>query len=323
MDVDDGTGTIIHRVLSPTTHLSYLTNLVIDPHLCLTRTHAPITQLALMIHGWGCQAIHYAPLITYLTAQDASFDQGSLYVAVDLPGHGQSPGSALPEPDKGGVVELVLRLGDEVLGLLGLRYDQVQVMVYGHSMGTRTALEVCAILTDRISRLVLLDGSWAGDATPEDLDLGEVSERAAMYRGAVQERLHLYFGPRTSTEFERETREGFGSLDYEYALRMGYWYNLFDAGAAEVLDDLNSRNRDLVAAGRDPTHVLVVQSQESQSPGGRHSIKKGETTEYMRFLRTHIAREWLQEWVVEEASHYPHVDDIGEVGPVIHAFTRN
>ncbi|PYH88022.1 alpha/beta-hydrolase [Aspergillus ellipticus CBS 707.79] len=313
---------MLHRMLSPATRLSYLTNRVIDPS-SPPRTHAPITHLALMIHGWGCRATHYEPLIAYLTSQGSSPAEGSLYLAVDLPGHGQSSGSALPEPERGGVAELVLRLGEEVLRSWGLRFDQVEVLVYGHSMGTRTALEICARLTGAVSHLVLLDGSWSGDSTPPGLNLEEVHERAVIFKGAVQERLGLYFGPRTSREFELETREGFRALNFEYALRMGYWYNVFDTGATAVLDELNTRNRELVAAGRRPTKVLVVQSQEAQGPGGRHSIKKGETTLYMGFLRAHLAREWLQEWVIEDASHYPHVDDVEEVGPVIEGFLRN
>ncbi|PYI01101.1 alpha/beta-hydrolase [Aspergillus sclerotiicarbonarius CBS 121057] len=307
----------IHRTESPSTHLSYLTNIPTPSR------NAPIKRLSLMIHGWGCQATHYIPLITHLTSHGLTPETGDLFIALDLPGHGQSPKSTLPAPEKGGIAKLILQLCAEVLDSFGQRHDQTETVVYAHSMGIFMALEVYSTLKNVISHAILLDGAHSGESAAEGFDLDRIREQAVQYREVVQDRLDLYFGPRTSKGFEEETREGFARLDFEYALRMSYWYGVFDGGLAGVLDRLEERNREAVGAGLRPTKVLLIQSQEAHGPNGRHGIKRGDVTEYMKFVRSHISEDWLQEWVVEGTGHYPHADDVDEVGPVIEGFLRD
>ncbi|PWY96763.1 hypothetical protein BO94DRAFT_619840 [Aspergillus sclerotioniger CBS 115572] len=178
-----------------------------------------------MIHGWGCQATHYIPLITHLTTHSLTPETpGDLYIAIDLPGHGQSPKSALPEPEKGGIPKLILRLCAEVLDCFGLQHDQTEKVVYAHSMGIFMAFEIYSSLKNVISHVILLDGAHSGGSVPpERFDLEKIREQAVQFKGGIQDQLDLYFGPRTLKEFERETRNGFATLDFEYALRMSYW----------------------------------------------------------------------------------------------------
>ncbi|RAL04422.1 alpha/beta hydrolase [Aspergillus ibericus CBS 121593] len=307
----------IHRTVSPSTHLSYLTNIPTPSR------NAPIKRLSLMIHGWGCQATHYIPLITHLACHGLTPESGDLFIALDLPGHGQSPKSALPEPEKGGIAKLILQLCAEVLDSFGLQHNQTETVIYAHSMGIFMALEVYSSLGNVISHAILSDGAHSRDSAPEGFDLERIREQAVQYREVIQDRLNLYFGPRTSKAFEEQTREGFARLDFEYALRMSYWYGGFDAGLAKVLDGLEKRNREAVGAGLNPTKVLLIQSQEAQGSNGRHGIQKGDVTEYMKFVRAHLSERWLQEWVVEGTGHYPHADDVEEVGPVIEGFLRD
>ena len=190
-------------------------------------------------------------------------------------------------------------------------------------MGIFVALEIYSSLNNGISHAILLDGAHSGDAAPVRFDLDKIHEQAVQYGEVIQDRLNLYFGPRTSKEFEEETRLSFAKLDFEYALRMSFWYGVFDGRLAEVLEALEERNREAVGAGLRPTKVLLVQSQEAQGANGRHGIKKGDVTEYMRFVRAHLSGEWLQEWVVEGTGHYPHADDAEEVAGVICTFLRD
>ena len=314
--------TIIHRFKSPSTRLSYLSNIPASPG------NAPITEFSLMIHGWGCGATHYIPLIEQLLWKSSEAQYEHLFLAIDLPGHGESPASALPKPENGGIADLIIALCEEVLQRLQNAGSinpnvQLKTVLYGHSMGTRTAFELCSFLASdkarslnlSVSRVILLDGSWSGDSGPQAIDMNVLQQQAKQYKETIQERLGPYFGPRTTREFEAQTREMFQRLDYGYALRIGYWYGIFDATLPQVLDEINRHNRQLMTAGKAPIKFLNIQSQEVDS-NGRHGLKKGDTTTYMTFLRRHLAP-WLDDFVVEGRSHYPHVDDQEAVANLI------
>ncbi|KAJ5190929.1 alpha/beta-hydrolase [Penicillium cinerascens] len=308
---------IIHRRTSPSTQLSFLTNTL--------SSVSSIRRISILVHGWGCQATHFIPLIARLTANGENADHGYLYLAVDLPGHGESPASILPEPENGGMTELIVALICEVLHQQiydhapsgDKKRQSIPTVLYGHSMGTLVALELLMALQDHslmeVSHLVLLDAAWTGEQTAEPLNYNDLRKTAIKYRESIQEQLSQYFGPRTSLEFESTTRAGFAGLDFEYALRMGHWYRGVEAKAAQTLQNLDAKNRLLLGSGDKPVRILIVQSQEAHGPDGRHSLVSGQSTAHMLFVRRHLASEWTQELVIEGTSHYPHVDDVDEV----------
>ncbi|OJJ42800.1 hypothetical protein ASPZODRAFT_136931 [Penicilliopsis zonata CBS 506.65] len=230
---------------------------------------------------------------------------GWLHIAVDLPGHGDSPSSILPEPEKGGTSELVVALYQEIISKIE-HQGELSTVVYGHSMGTRFAFEIAEKLQMskmNTSHIILIDGSWLG-ATPPVLDMASLASHARAYRDTIQDRLGMYFGPRTSKEFESKVRAEFNELDYVYALRMGHYYGVFDTLLPALLDNIKVK-------------VLAIVSQENEA-GVRRSVKQGEVTAYMAFLRAHLSE--LTEHIVEGTGHYPHVDDIDEVTDVVVKF---
>lgn len=213
-----------------------------------------IRRISILVHGWGCQVTHFIPLITRLTANGENADHGHLYLAVDLPGHGESPACILPQPENGGVSELIVALVCEVLheqryyhGSSGAKKEKpIPLVLYGHSMGPLTALELLTAFQDpnamEVSHPVLFDGAWTAEQTAGPLNYDDLGNRAIEYRESIQERLGQYFGPRISLVFESETRTGFAALDFEYALRMGHWYPGVEAKAAQSLQNLDAKN---------------------------------------------------------------------------------
>ncbi|KAJ5100773.1 alpha/beta-hydrolase [Penicillium angulare] len=168
----------LYRRTPPCTQLSFLTNKL--------SSESAVRQISILVHGWGCQATHFIPLIASLSANGENAEHGFLYLAVDLAGHGESPTSILPGPEKGGTAELIVSLFYEVLYqqkcYYGINSTEAQklspIILHGHSMGTLTTLELLTAFEDRspvrVSHLILLDGSWTGGLTAESLNSGDL-----------------------------------------------------------------------------------------------------------------------------------------------------
>lgn len=308
----------IHRRTSASTKLSYLSNIPFIPR------DAPITRISLMIHGWTCRATHYIPLITLLSEQGFNAENGYLYIAVDLPGHGESSSSILPEPEKGGMIELMMTFCEDVLSSLqaaGTAHPNKAIPLdfYVHSMGTRIAFGLSSFLSDTTfnnvrlcpSHFILLEGSYTSPDPPPPLNPGLLQAKADSFKQHALLTMYKYFGAHSSDSFKSEMKEFVAGLNFAYVLRVAHWYNSFDCMMPLLLDTFSLKNYQLQAEGKEPIKVLNIQGQES-GPGGRHSIKKGDVTVHMKLLRGHVAP-WLQEYVIEDTSHFVHVDDVEEV----------
>nr|MDT0662013.1 alpha/beta hydrolase [Micromonospora sp. DSM 115978] len=101
----------------------------------------------LLVHGWCCTHAFMTPIAWYLARRHGRV------LAVDMPGHGQSP----PPPDGYGVEQMAARLrafADEL--------DLRQVVVIGHSLGGVWSLAAAAGDRARFTGLIMLDSAVAG-----------------------------------------------------------------------------------------------------------------------------------------------------------------
>ncbi|MEU8026348.1 alpha/beta hydrolase [Micromonospora haikouensis] len=101
----------------------------------------------LLVHGWCCDHRFMEPIARHLAGRPARV------IAVDMPGHGQSP----PPPEGYGVEQLAARLRALVAEL-----DLRRVVVIGHSLGGVWSLAAAAGDRDRFAGLVMLDSAVAG-----------------------------------------------------------------------------------------------------------------------------------------------------------------
>lgn len=107
----------------------------------------PALPCVVFVHG----ALHDHSVWTLLARWCAH--HGHAVLAVDLPGHGRSPGPVLAS---------VPALGSWLLGVLdaaGIAADQ-PVTVVGHSMGSLIGLEAAAQAPARIARLVMVGSTY-------------------------------------------------------------------------------------------------------------------------------------------------------------------
>ncbi|PYI16883.1 alpha/beta-hydrolase [Aspergillus violaceofuscus CBS 115571] len=314
----------LQRQTSPSTGLSYLTNATIP--------QPSIQQISLFIPGFGCPATDYIPLITHLHTPDHALSAGHVYVVVDLPGHGQSPNSILPTPETGGINELLVQLHAELLSTHlpssspSSNQSPIPTTLYGHSMGTLTVLDLFAhTLTTapsplKVTGIILLDGPYAGTTPPTPFDLKTLATYAEHYRSTMPDRIAQCFGPHTSPETVATVQETYSRLDLAYLIRMSHYYGTVDGRFAQILHAINRHNDQLVATGEDPVRLLDVQSQEGDFENERKSLRKGDVTAHAAFVREKLNGRWLREYVVEGTGHFPHLDDVEEVGGVIRGF---
>ncbi|KAJ5272607.1 alpha/beta-hydrolase [Penicillium angulare] len=312
----------IHRRISASTQLSYLSNIPSLPR------DTPITRISLMIHGWTCRATHYIPLITLLSEQGFGAENGYLYIAVDLPGHGESSSSTLPEPEKGGLIELLQVFYEEILSGLPSQTgadsetnnsNPIPLDFYGHSMGTRVGFGLYSFLSSTIfndmkvlpTHFIFLDGSFTSTNPPDPISISMMNQYEEILKERALGGMHKYFGSRTSESFKTEMRTFMAYSDFPYLLRIAHWYSGYDCFIPSLMDDLSTRNHEWVSEGKEPVRILNIQGQEV-GPDGRHSIHKDFVTVYMGLLREHLTP-WVTEYVIEDTSHFVHVDDVEEV----------
>ncbi|WP_158603558.1 alpha/beta fold hydrolase [Micromonospora radicis] len=135
----------------------------------------------LLVHGWCGDHTFMAPLAEHLAAARARV------IAVDMPGHGQSP----PPPDGYGVDQMAGRLR-ALARELGLR----RVTVIGHSLGGVWSLAAAAADPAVFTGLGLLDSAVAGAPGAAEA----IAQVAGMLRddstGAAREQIvRSYFRP--------------------------------------------------------------------------------------------------------------------------------
>ncbi|MDG4830762.1 alpha/beta hydrolase [Solwaraspora sp. WMMD1047] len=101
----------------------------------------------LLVHGWCCNHQFMTPIAWHLARRRARV------IAVDMPGHGQSP----PPPDGYGVPEMAARLQ-----AFAAELDLRRIVVIGHSLGGVWSLAAAAGDRDRFRGLIMLDSAVAG-----------------------------------------------------------------------------------------------------------------------------------------------------------------
>jgi len=142
-------------------------NLALDGHTAYAYTGGkpfdPALPGVVFVHGalhdhsvWGLQSRYLA-------------HHGHAVLAVDLPGHGRSGGSALDVPAAGGWLASLIEAS-------GLRRSAL----VGHSMGSLIALEAAARLGERASAVIMVGTAYPMKVSPKLLELCQRDVRAAI-----------------------------------------------------------------------------------------------------------------------------------------------
>lgn len=116
-----------------------------------TETAGTGSPTVVFVHGFACDGSDWR-------AQFARLAQVTAVVSCDLRGHGATPAGPAPYSIKA--------FGDDVAELVA-SLDAPPVVIVGHSMGCRVALQAFVDAPERVAGLVLVDGSRAGGGDPQ------------------------------------------------------------------------------------------------------------------------------------------------------------
>jgi pimeloyl-ACP methyl ester carboxylesterase len=227
----------------------------------------------------------------------------TLFVAVDLPGHGHTPQSICPNPTVSAYARLVNDLRHEISPA------DIQTTIIGHSMGCRITLEVFSQQPANISGIVLLDGSWYGRA-PKDY-----KPKSANGVEELRNVLNVFdtmMGPATPEAFKQQVQQHLKAINLDYTNQLRRDYITWDGKRMEEV---------LGMAGSGTGHrvrVLVIQGTEGYGVK-RRSLKKGEETPWMTLVKSKVGDGYVSV-VVEDSGHWPQVDKVQEVADAIEAF---
>jgi pimeloyl-ACP methyl ester carboxylesterase len=223
-------------------------------------SHGSGLPTLVFVHGFTCDHTDW---------QSQLGDLGSDFqvVAVDLRGHGATPGRA-QECSIG-------HYGGDVAALLA-NLEVPKAVLVGHSMGTRVVLEAARLDPERIAGLVLLDGSRQGTGDPEAAEQAarRVIAAAGGYRAWVEPLVaQMFLEPSAAS---RNAAARALRLDPEVGAQLWTRMVRWDA---ENMDAT-------LAAVRAP--LLAIQSTRINAERKRVSLQPGESAPYLELLKARI-----------------------------------
>ncbi len=244
------------------------------------------------VHGFGCARSDW-------DNQIAHFSSAHETVAVDLGGHGASPGG--PEHRR------LETHGADVAALL----DELKLppaVLVGHSMGCRVVMAAAAQVPERVKALILVDGSR----------LGEAGSKAYAIRAKTLE----------SIGYQAFAAAAFGQMfgaDYDKAKAQAIIARAMErpadiAGPLFVdIGRYDAENMDkLLATVRVP--MLAIQSTQTKPDGKRMSLSVGETTPYLEMLRAKVQGVTIE--IVPGIGHFPQLERVAETNAIMAAFLK-
>lgn len=265
------------------------------------------TTTLICVHGWGCQASDYAPLLKELSARAPELQA----IALDLPGHGKTPTTVCPVATINTFAQATLHLAE------GL--DLGSVILMGHSMGCRVVLDAWAQAQTagkpRLKAQVFLDGShyklrpslFAFDNNDARSKGMSDAEKAAKKREMFQR----MFSARTPDEFQASALQHVKAMDKDYSNAIRESHISFDF---DQMDDVLARLGDF------GTPLLNLQSTDVDAENQRFPLKAGEMSRWMRFIKDKVPH--AQQRVIEDSAHFPHVDRPDAVVEELTGFLR-
>jgi pimeloyl-ACP methyl ester carboxylesterase len=241
------------------------------------------------VHGFACSHEDWLLQVNELKSR---FE----VVACDLRGHGQTPG----RPSEC----TIAHYGGDVAALLSVLGLEKSVLV-GHSMGCRVVLEAARLAPERVTGLVLIDGSRLASGDP---DQAEGAARAAIDKAgypAFAESLfrQMFFTPSALAEATvvRALRQsaGFGPV---------LWPDMARWDAAEMDGAL--------AAVKAP--MLVIQSTTRNAELKRAPLAKGQSSPWLDLLRERIKDVRIE--VLPGFGHFPQLEAAEQVNRLLATF---
>lgn len=251
------------------------------------------TPPIVFVHGFGCARSDW-------DLQVAHFAPRHLTVAVDLGGHGTSPGG--PEHTR------IETHGADVAALMQA-LDLAPAILVGHSMGCRVALEAARRAPTRCKALILVDGSRLGGPGSNAHEERRRAIEAAGYTAFVGPMFTQMFSP----GYDKAKAQAI--VDRAAARRPEL--------AGPLLADIGRydfENMDRVL-GEVAVPLLAIQSTQTLPGGKRVAMAAGETTPYLDLLRAKVAGVRIE--IIAGIGHFPQLERPQETNAMMGDFIKS
>lgn len=245
-----------------------------------------------LVHGFGCARSDWDGVVAHFSARHDT-------VAVDLGGHGTTPGG--PEHRR---IETHGRDVAELMEAL----DVKPAVIFGHSMGCRIALEAALSAPGRTKAVVLVDGSRMGlPGSAAHLERARALEQQG-YKAYIGSAFEQMFAPSYDKAAARKIIDRALARDPALAGPLFLDIGRYDA---ECMDR---------ALDRLKVPLLAIQTTYTNLEGRRVSMKAGETTPYLDLLSAKVKGARIE--VMPDTGHFPQLERVAETNAIIASFLK-
>jgi pimeloyl-ACP methyl ester carboxylesterase len=240
------------------------------------------------VHGFACAHGDWDAQVAHLSPRHRT-------VAVDLRGHGISPGT----------VEdcSVERYGADVAEVMRTLALPPAVVV-GHSMGCRVAIEAALQAPRETAAVILVDGSQFA-ATQESM-LVERFATADGYNTLTRAMFNDMFNARSDKTVAEAVVERALHFPMPFGERLMIDMARYDVG----------RLAGSLASVRVP--VMALQTTARNARGERTSLREGQTSPYLDMLRANVPSARVE--VIPDTGHFPQIDESARTNALIEDF---
>jgi len=246
------------------------------------------TPPLVFVHGFGCDRTDW-------NAQVAHFSPRHQTIAVDLRGHGLSPGPAADCSIERCGADVA-----EVMRALGLP----PAVLIGHSMGCRIVIEAALQAPDHVAAVVMLDGS---QFAPE---MGAV----------LRQNFALPNGYATLTESIFRQMFTARSDSAVAAAVIARARSLPQPIGEKMLADMQRYDVHRLAASLASLRVpvMALQCTYSNEKRERQTMRAGQDTPYLDMVRANVPSARVE--IIPDTGHFPQLDAAAETNALIEGF---
>ena len=242
------------------------------------------------VHGFGCDHTDW-------NAQVAHFSPRHQTIAVDLRGHGLSPGAATDCS--------IERCGADVAEVMRA-LDLRPAMLIGHSMGCRIVVEAALQAPDHVAAVVLVDGSQFAP------DMGAVLQENFALPDGYAKMTDSIFRQMFTARSDRAVAGAVIARARRLPRPIG----------EKMLADMQRYDVHRLAAslGCLRVPVLVVQCTYSNEKRERQTMRAGQETPYLAMVRANVPSARVE--IIPDTGHFPQLDEAAATNALIEGFVR-
>ena len=240
------------------------------------------------VHGFACAHTDWDAQVAHLSPRHQT-------VAVDLRGHGASPGTAAECSTERYGADVA-----EVMRALALP----PVVLVGHSMGCRVVIEAALQAPAQTAGVILVDGSQFAAAMADVLQ-----QRFALPDGYATFSHGLFndmFTAGSDKFVAASIIERAGRLPRPIGEKMLTDLQRYDAG--RLTNSLSSLR----------VPVMALQATYSNEKRERRTLREGQTTPYLDMLRASVPSARIE--IVADTGHFPQLDASAQTNALIDGF---